>query len=118
MRLDRSRPPTFLKRSAFMLAAACAHAQDVVLDQITFTLDVEGMHRFAEIPDEPAAATHPGLDRHVKVAQLDAERSRDLKLLGGFLIRLPTARTDESKSSCRMLALELKAQRTRAWRAS
>jgi len=49
-------------RSDFMLEAACEKAQGVLLDQVFFTLNVQGFQNFCELLDAPPAA-NPGLDR-------------------------------------------------------
>ena len=49
-------------RSDFMLEAACAKAQTVLLDQIFFKLDTEKFRQFTKLLDAPPAR-NPGLER-------------------------------------------------------
>jgi uncharacterized protein (DUF1778 family) len=42
-------------RSDFMIEAACERAQDVMLDQVFFTLDAKNFQRFHEALDSPPA---------------------------------------------------------------
>lgn len=49
-------------RSDFMLEAACARAQAVVLDQVFFSLGADKFRQFNEILNAPASS-NPGLER-------------------------------------------------------
>jgi uncharacterized protein (DUF1778 family) len=49
-------------RSDFMLEAACEHAQNVILDQVHFTLDEDKFRQFVDLLDAPPN-NNPGLDR-------------------------------------------------------
>lgn len=49
-------------RSDFMLDAACARAQDVLLDRTLFTLESVAFAQFAQLLDN-APAVNPGLER-------------------------------------------------------
>jgi uncharacterized protein (DUF1778 family) len=53
-------------RSDFMLEAACAKAQSVLLDQIFFKLDAEKFRQFARLLDAPPAR-NAGLERLISV---------------------------------------------------
>lgn len=53
-------------RSDFMLEAACDKAQDVVLDQVFFSLDADKFRQFNELLDSPPAA-NSGLERLMAV---------------------------------------------------
>lgn len=49
-------------RSDFMLEAACERAQNVVLDQVHFTLDADKFQQFLDLLDAPPLH-NPGLER-------------------------------------------------------
>ncbi|KQN98213.1 MULTISPECIES: DUF1778 domain-containing protein [Stenotrophomonas] len=49
-------------RSDFMLETACRRAQEVVLDQVFFTLDAEKFEQFKAMLDAPPKP-NPGLER-------------------------------------------------------
>ena len=53
-------------RSDFMLEAACARAQAVVLDQAFFNLDAAKFKQFTALLDAPAGP-NPGLERLMAV---------------------------------------------------
>lgn len=53
-------------RSDFMLEAACARAQAVVLDQVFFNLDAAKFKQFTALLDAPAGP-NPGLERLMAV---------------------------------------------------
>jgi len=53
-------------RSDFMLEAACDKAQAVLLDQVSFKLDVETFRQFTKLLDAPPAG-NPGLERLMAV---------------------------------------------------
>jgi uncharacterized protein (DUF1778 family) len=53
-------------RSDFMLEAACAKAQAVLLDQVFFNLDADRFKQFIEMLDVPPAR-NPGLERLMAV---------------------------------------------------
>ena len=49
-------------RPDFMLEAACDRAQDIVLDQLHFTLDADKFQEFLDLLDVPLNP-NPGLER-------------------------------------------------------
>jgi uncharacterized protein (DUF1778 family) len=49
-------------RSDFMLEAACERAQNVVLDQVHFTLDADKFQQFLDLLNAPPLH-NPGLER-------------------------------------------------------
>ena len=49
-------------RSDFMLEASCERAQNVVLDQVHFTLDADKFQKLIDLLDAPPKHT-PGLER-------------------------------------------------------
>ena len=53
-------------RSDFMLEAACARAQSVVLDQVFFSLDADKFKQFIAMLDAPPGP-NPGLERLMAV---------------------------------------------------
>ena len=53
-------------RSDFMLEAACARAQSVVLDQVFFSLDADKFKQFTAMLDAPPSH-NPGLERLMAV---------------------------------------------------
>lgn len=53
-------------RSDFMLEAACAKAQSVLLDQVFFKLDSERFRQFTRLLDAPPSR-NPGLERLMAV---------------------------------------------------
>ena len=53
-------------RSDFMLEAACAKAQAVLLDQVFFSLDEENFRQFTALLDAPVSP-NPGLERLLAV---------------------------------------------------
>lgn len=53
-------------RSDFMLEAACARAQSVVLDQVFFSLDSDKFKQFTAMLDAPPGP-NPGLERLMAV---------------------------------------------------
>lgn len=53
-------------RSDFMLEAACARAQSVVLDQVFFSLDADKFKQFTAMLDAPPGP-NPGLERLMAV---------------------------------------------------
>lgn len=53
-------------RSDFMLEAACARAQSVVLDQVFFSLDADKFKQFTAMLDAPPGH-NPGLERLMAV---------------------------------------------------
>ena len=53
-------------RSDFMLEAACAKAQSVLLDQVFFKLDAEKFRQFTRLLDAPPAR-NAGLERLMAV---------------------------------------------------
>jgi uncharacterized protein (DUF1778 family) len=53
-------------RSDFMLEAACARAQAVVLDQVFFSLDTKRFKQFTALLDAPTGP-NPGLERLMAV---------------------------------------------------
>jgi uncharacterized protein (DUF1778 family) len=53
-------------RSDFMLEAACAKAQAVLLDQVFFSLDEEKFRQFTALLDAPVSP-NPGLERLLAV---------------------------------------------------
>ena len=63
-------------RSDFMLEAACAKAQSVVLDQVFFSLDTDKFQLFTQMLDAPTAP-NPGLERLLAVkAPWDGEAAK------------------------------------------
>jgi len=64
--IDRAAKLLGKNRSDFMLEAACARAQAVMLDQVFFSVDGERFRQFTKLLDEPPAP-HPGLERPMAV---------------------------------------------------
>lgn len=60
--IDRAARLLGKSRSAFMLEAACEHAQAVVLDQVFFSLEADKLRQFTALLDAPPQP-NPGLER-------------------------------------------------------
>ena len=58
--------PQGKNRSDFMLEAACARAEEVLLDQTFFVVDEQALHAFREILDA-SPTENPGLARLMAV---------------------------------------------------
>ena len=64
--IDRAAQLLGKSRSDFMLEAACAKAQSVLLDQVFFRLDAEKLRQFTKLLDAPPAR-NLGLERLMAV---------------------------------------------------
>ena len=64
--IDRAAQLLGKSRADFMLEAACAKAQSVLLDQVFFRLDAEKLRQFTKLLDAPPAR-NPGLERLMAV---------------------------------------------------
>ncbi|MDO9317568.1 MAG: DUF1778 domain-containing protein [Gammaproteobacteria bacterium] len=59
--IDRAASLLGKSRSGFVLEAACARAQSVVLDQVFFSMDAEKLKQFNDMLDAPHIP-NPGLE--------------------------------------------------------
>jgi len=64
--IDRAASLLGKSRSGFVLEAACARAQSVVLDQVFFSMDAEKLKQFNGMLDAPLIP-NPGLERLMAV---------------------------------------------------
>jgi uncharacterized protein (DUF1778 family) len=65
--IDRAASLLGKNRSDFMLEAACERAQEVMLDQVFFSMDADKFKQFNAMLDAPPSH-NPGLERLMAVA--------------------------------------------------